>query len=334
MDFQCLQTDGSARAGWLSNGRGVSVATPAFMPVGTQGVVKGMTPTELWDLGYRLLLANTYHLALRPGAEVVAKLGGLRQMMRWNGALLTDSGGYQIFSLARQVRVLEEGARFRSHLDGSLLMLTPEEAFRIQTALGVDIALCLDQLIALPATSAALREATQRTLRWAERTLTARGLQESPSREKGGTAPAGGPATGPAPGPAPKPALWAIVQGGLDPELRQHCIAALLEMSDRHPPPTSFDGYALGGFSVGEDRSARQEVLSAVLPALPPEKPRYLMGSGEPEDILHAIGEGVDLFDCVLPTRNARNGSLYTTRGKVSIRQRHYREAAESIARR
>jgi queuine tRNA-ribosyltransferase len=294
ISYRLAATDGSARAGTLVTERG-EVATPVFMPVGTLGTVKAMTPEELEDLGTGILLANTYHLHLRPGEDVVRALGGLHRFMHWRRPILTDSGGYQIHSLAALNRVTEEGVSFQSHLDGTRLFLSPEKAVAIQEALGSDIMMCLDHLVSLPAELPLLREAMARTTRWAERCKRAR---------------TGGPMS-------TNGALFGIVQGGTDESLRRESAEALLAIG--------FDGYAIGGLSVGEESVAFQDAVAFTAPLLPAEQPRYLMGSGEPEDLLAAVGAGVDLFDCVLPTRNARNGSLYTRTGKLSIKQTRYR---------
>ncbi len=287
--FALQATDGAARAGRLETPRG-AVETPIFMPVGTQGTVKAMTPEELEGLGVQIVLANTYHLHLRPGEEVVRKLGGLHRFMHWERPILTDSGGYQVFSLARLNEVTEEGVRFQSHLDGTALWLTPERAVEIQEALGSDIMMCLDELVALPADAATLRAACERTARWAARCKAARRGEQ---------------------------ALFGIVQGGLLPELRRESVEALVAIG--------FDGYAIGGLGVGEGGAARADTVASTAALLPAERPRYLMGAGEPADLLHAIGQGVDLFDCVLPTRNARNGTLYTRHGRLNIKAARFR---------
>ena len=288
--FAVEATDGAARAGVMETARG-GVATPMFMPVGTQGTVKAMTPEELQALGAQIVLANTYHLHLRPGEDVVRRLGGLHRFMHWERPILTDSGGFQVLSLARLSTVSEDGVRFQSHLDGTPLTLTPEGAVAIQEALGSDVMMCLDQLVALPADEATLRAACRLTARWAARCKSAR-------RGAG--------------------ALFGIVQGGVLPALRSESAQALREIG--------FDGYAIGGLSVGEHRAAMYDTVAHTAPLLPAGQPRYLMGAGEPADLLHAIGAGVDLFDCVLPTRNARNGTLYTRRGKVNIKNARHRE--------
>ncbi len=290
LHFEIKASDGAARTGELGTAHG-AVQTPAFMPVGTLGTVKAMTPEELRAVGAEMVLANTYHLHLRPGEAVVEKLGGLHPFMHWEGPILTDSGGYQVFSLAALNKVDEDGVHFRSHLDGTALYLSPEKAVAIQQALGADIMMCLDHVLALPAEEAQLADAVARTARWAERCLKAR--------------------TG-------ENALFGIVQGGVSEALRRRSAEEISALG--------FDGHAIGGLSVGEPAERMHETVAFTAELLPADRPRYLMGSGEPEQLLAAIGCGVDMFDCVLPTRNARNGSLYTRRGKISIKQSRYRE--------
>ena len=290
LSFTVANADGKARAGWLATPRGL-VHTPIFMPVGTQGSVKAMTPAELDTIGAEIILGNTYHLHIRPGEKTVRALGGLHRFMNWSRPILTDSGGFQIFSLASLNKVDEKGAAFQSHLDGSRLFLDPEGSIAIQEALGSDIMMCFDHLVSLPADEKTLIDALQRTTRWAKRCKDAR---------RGTNA------------------LFGIVQGGTHAQLRLQSLEGLLEIG--------FDGYALGGLSVGEPAAAMYETVAYAAPMLPKDKPRYLMGTGEPEDLLRAIGEGVDMFDCVLPTRNARNGTLYTSRGKINIKQARYKE--------
>jgi queuine tRNA-ribosyltransferase len=275
----------NARLGVLHTPHG-AVETPAFMPVGTQGTVKGLTPAQIRSTGAQMILGNTYHLALRPGEQVVADLGGLHQFMGWDGPILTDSGGFQIFSLAAMARITEEGATFRSHIDGSLVTLTPERAILIQRALGSDIAMALDHVIQLPAPPELVSEAMQRSLRWAERCL--------------------------AVGAAEGQVLFGIVQGGLDRELRLACAERLATMD--------FAGIAMGGLSVGESSADMLRVLDFTVPALPVDKPRYLMGVGRPEDLLAAIERGIDMFDCVIPTRNGRNALAFTKAGPLRLR--------------
>jgi len=298
VQFQALARDPgtAARRGLLRTPHG-DVPTPAFMPVGTQATVKGLTPGQVQATGARMILANTYHLALRPGEDVVAALGGLHKFMGWDRAILTDSGGFQVFSLADRAVISDHGVQFRSHLDGSLLDLTPERAVAIQQALGADVAMCLDHCPALPAAKAAIAAAVTRTINWARR------ARSIPSR--------------------PGQSLFAIVQGGPHPDLRKECTQALLELD--------FDGYAIGGVSVGEAREDVTAALEAATPLLPDDRPRYLMGVGRPQDILQAVQLGVDLFDCVLPTRNGRNATCLTLRGPVRLRNAAHRGSPEPI---
>jgi queuine tRNA-ribosyltransferase len=292
IQFELLATDGAARRGRLHTLHG-DVDTPAFMTVGTQGTVKGLTPDQLRSAGARIVLGNTYHLALRPGDDLVAELGGLHRFMDWDGPILTDSGGYQIFSLTTCRTLDDRGATFRSHLDGSLLELTPERAVAIQENLGSDIAMCLDECPPADAAPERLRDAVRRTLLWAERCQAA---QRRPDQ-----------------------ALFAIVQGGTNLDLRGHCAEALVNLD--------FPGYALGGFSVGETMEQMTACLGPTTGLLPVQKPRYLMGVGRPEDLLAAIACGIDLFDCVLPTRNGRNAMAFTSDGPVRLRNARHRRA-------
>ncbi len=291
LEFLLKKSTGTAspRLGELRLGRGV-VETPVFMPVGTQGTVKAMTPEELQELGAGLILSNIYHLYLRPGVETVAALGGLHKFMNWPGSILTDSGGYQIFSLAPLRKITEEGVNFRSHLDGSSHFLTPEKVVALQQAIGADISVCLDECPGYPAPEAEVRRAADLTLRWAQRCLEARGEAANP--------------------------LFAVVQGGMFPELRREQAQAFRELN--------FDGYCLGGLSVGEDKETTLAMLEVTTPELPEDKPRYLMGVGTPEDLVEGVARGVDMFDCVLPTRNARNGTVFTAAGKVVIKNAAY----------
>ena len=267
-----------------------AVQLPAFMPVGTQATVKGLEIEQVRATGAEMILSNTYHLALRPGERIVEELGGLHGFMGWNGPILTDSGGFQLFSLAAIVKVSEEGAEFRSHLDGDLVELSPERAVAIQESLGADVAMVLDHVVALPAEAEKVRDAMERTVRWAARSQAAHRRADQ--------------------------AQFAIVQGGLDPGLRLECTERLRTMD--------FAGYAVGGLSVGETPEEMYRVLDETVAALPPDRPRYLMGVGRPQDLLAAIGRGIDLFDCVLPTRNGRNAMAYTDRGTVRLRNRRY----------
>lgn len=284
--FEVHAEDGAARMGRLITPHG-GVPTPVFMPVGTRAAVKAMAPDELWSMGYRMVLANTYHLAVRPGAELVRDFGGIARFMGFRGALLTDSGGFQAMSLARINSIDADGIRFRSHLDGAPLTLTPESAIEIQQALGADIIMALDECTPYPADHRRARESLELTARWAERCLRARTSKTQ--------------------------ALFGIVQGGIYPDLRRD--------SARQITALPFDGYAIGGLSVGEPKSAMREMAALGASMLPADRPRYLMGVGTPQDLLAAIGMGFDMFDCVLPTRNARNGSAFTSEGRVSIKQ-------------
>jgi queuine tRNA-ribosyltransferase len=290
-DFQLLARSGRARAGLLRTPHG-SVETPAFMPVGTAGAVKAVVRRDLEELGARLLLANTYHLMLRPGDAVVGGLGGLRSFTGWPGPFLTDSGGYQVFSLAALRSLSEEGVRFQSHIDGSPHLLTPERSMEVQANLGSDIAMAFDECPPYPAPREAVDAATARTTRWAERSRDAH-------RRAGQW-------------------LFGIVQGGVHLDLR--------ERSARELAALDFPGYAVGGLSVGEPKEDMARVLAHLDPILPQEKPRYLMGVGTPDDIVEGVARGVDLFDCVLPTRNARNGQLFTRAGRLAIRNARYRD--------
>lgn len=293
--FQRIREDTAtkARIGRLETVHG-ALETPVFMPVGTQGTVKGLTPELLREVGSEMLLANTYHLALRPGSDVVAAIGGLHRFMGWDGPILTDSGGFQVFSLAKRCKLTEDGVSFRSHIDGRRLDLSPERAIAIQEALGADVVMCLDHCPALPAERGEIAEATERTIRWARR------CKQAHAR--------------------PDQALFGIVQGGAHGDLRTRCAEALGEIG--------FPGYAVGGVSVGESRDEVRLALEVTTPLLPADKPRYLMGVGRPQDILAAVGAGIDMFDCVLPTRNGRNATCLTGQGAVKLRNaRHTLDA-------
>ena len=286
-----------ARRGRITTARGV-IDTPAFMPVGTQGTVKGMLPDALKEVGAQIILANTYHLFLRPGHELVCKLGGVHRFMQWDRPILTDSGGFQVFSLGDLRKISEEGAAFQSHLDGSRHLLTPEFSIEIQLALGADIVMVFDECIPHPAERQYVVDSTNRSARWAKR-----------CRD---VLPAGS-----------SSALFGIVQGGMDRELRQQSAEQLLEIG--------FEGYALGGLSVGEETALMYDLMEFSLPLLPTGQPRYVMGVGTPENLIEGISRGCDMFDCVMPTRNARNGVLFTSFGKLSIKQARYREDAQPI---
>jgi queuine tRNA-ribosyltransferase len=290
ISFDLLGADGAARLGRLHTPHG-DVDTPMFMPVGTQATVKGLTPSMVAEAGARILLANTYHLALRPGDALIAEMGGLHRFMQWDGPILTDSGGYQVYSLAPTRKITDDAAVFRSHIDGALFELTPERAVAIQEHLGSDIAMCLDECPPHGTPPDYLRVAVRRTLHWAER---CRAAHKRPDQ-----------------------ALFAIVQGATDVGLRAECAEALRAMD--------FPGYALGGFAVGETMEQMAAALGPTAALLPPEKPRYLMGVGRPEDILAGIAAGIDLFDCVLPTRNGRNACAFTDDGILRFRNARHR---------
>ncbi len=285
--FDLLTTDSAtrARAGLLHTPHG-TVQTPIFMPVGTRGSVKGLTPDQLRQAGASMILGNTYHLALRPGSEVIAELGGLHSFTGWSGPILTDSGGFQVFSLESLRRLDDDGVEFKSHLDGAILRLSPERATRIQEELGADIAMCFDECPPAGCPAEQLKQAVTRTTAWARR------CKEAHRRADQG--------------------LFGIVQGGLDPKERERSAAELI--------PLDFPGYAIGGLSVGESTEEMYRMLDVTAPLLPEGKPRYLMGVGRPEDLLEGIARGIDMFDCVMPTRNGRNALAFTSKGKVRLR--------------
>ncbi len=311
--FQLNATDGSARRGRLLTPHG-AIETPVFMPVGTQAAVKALTARDLASAGARLVLANTYHLHLRPGEGPIARLGGLHRFMGWDGAVLTDSGGYQVFSLAERRTVSERGVEFRSHLDGSAHFLSPEGAVDVQAALGSDIAMVLDECLSWPAAHDAVRASTELTARWARRArarmLALREGCESPSAD--------GAPTAPVPLVTPDQAQFGIVQGGTFPDLRAWSAAATVEIG--------FEGYALGGLSVGEPADDLYATVEHTVAGLPVDRPRYLMGVGTPANLVEAVARGIDMFDCVLPTRNARNGQLFTRTGRINIKNARYAE--------
>jgi len=289
--FELLETDGAARRGRLTLAHGV-VETPAFMPVGTYGAVKTVSPAELEALGAQIVLGNTFHLWLRPGPEVIGAHGGLHRFMGWQRPILTDSGGFQVFSLGEMRRINEEGVNFRSPLDGSPCFLSPEESMRIQRVLDSDVVMVFDECTPYPADERAAAESMRLSLRWAERSK--RAHEGNPN------------------------ALFGIVQGGMYERLREESVAGLLRLG--------FDGYAVGGLSVGEPKAEMRRVLRHIVPRLPEDRPRYLMGVGTPQDIVEAVVRGVDMFDCVLPTRNARNGWLFTRHGVLKLRNARYRD--------
>jgi queuine tRNA-ribosyltransferase len=302
--FRLIHTDGPARRGVITTPHG-TVETPAFMPVGTQGAVKGVVHAQLESTGAQVLLSNTYHLYLRPGDDLIARRGGLHRFIGWSKPILTDSGGYQVFSLADRRTVTEDGAQFQSHLDGSTHLLTPEKATDIQAQLGPDMAMVLDECLALPATIDSVRESMRRTLRWAARARR-RFLELRHERVAGVRVTNAG------------QAQLGIVQGGTSPELRAE--------SAHETVALGFDAYAIGGLAVGESADVMYDVVQHTAPLLPVDRPRYLMGVGTPQDIVEAVGRGVDLFDCVLPTRNARNGQLFTSQGRINIKNAQYAE--------
>jgi len=290
--FELLARDGAARTGVIHTPRG-DIRTPAFMPVGTAGTVKAMLPQSVRETGADILLGNTYHLMLRPGAERVARLGGLHRFMDWQRPILTDSGGFQVMSLSALRKITEEGVRFQSHIDGHEEFLSPERAMEIQRLLGSDSQMVFDECPALPATHAAIEKSMALSMRWARRSKTAFGEQEGR-------------------------ACFGIVQGGTFADLRVRSAEALKEIG--------FDGYAVGGLAVGEPQSAMFETLDATVPHLPAERPRYLMGVGKPDDIVGAVLRGIDMFDCVLPTRSGRNGQAFTSEGALNLKNARFAE--------
>jgi queuine tRNA-ribosyltransferase len=297
--FSLRATDGAARLGRIETPHG-GFDTPAFMPVGTQGSVKTLLQRDVESIGAGIILGNTYHLMLRPGDALIARLGGLHRFIGWSRPMLTDSGGFQVFSLAERRRVIEEGAEFRSHLDGSLHMLTPERAVDIQARLGSDIAMVLDECLAYPATHDGAAASMARSARWARR-----------CRERFLGMPGGdGPVTNPG------QAQFGIVQGGLFPDLRKESVDLTREIG--------FEGYAIGGLSVGEPIDEMYGTVELTATRLPAHQPRYLMGAGTPEDLVECVARGIDMFDCVMPTRNARNGQLFTSEGRINIRNARY----------
>lgn len=313
MKFELLNNDGPARRGRLIFERG-TVQTPSFMPVGTYGTVKTMTPEELREIGAEIILGNTFHLMLRPGTEVIQAHGDLHNFMHWEGPILTDSGGFQVWSLGREVKLIsgttggrkhgtasskitEEGVTFRSPVDGSKVFLGPEESVAVQQVLGADIIMIFDECTPYPATEAQARESMELSLRWAARSRQAHG--DHPS------------------------ALFGIVQGGMYPELRQISLNGLTELG--------FDGYAIGGLSVGEPKDEMLHILDNLEPGMPKDKPRYLMGVGTPEDLVEAVRRGIDMFDCVMPTRNARNGYLFTSTGMLRIRNSQFEKDTRPV---
>ncbi len=296
MGFELLGSDGAARRGRLAFPRG-TVETPAFMPVGTYGTVKGLNPDDLRKLGAEIILGNTFHLWLRPGTEIIEAHGDLHDFMGWQGPILTDSGGFQVFSLGDMRKISEEGVRFRSPVDGDSVFLDPETSMAIQRSLGSDIVMIFDECTPYPASEDEARTSMELSLRWAQRSRAAHGDSDA--------------------------ALFGIVQGGMYEDLRAESLAGLTEIG--------FDGYAIGGLSVGEPKEEMMSVLDCCVHKLPTESPRYLMGVGTPQDILEAVQRGVDMFDCVMPTRNARNGYLFTSRGILKIRNAASRTSTQPV---
>jgi queuine tRNA-ribosyltransferase len=287
--FELLAEDGRARRGRVTLPRG-TIETPAFMPVGTYGSVKAMLPRDILEIGAEIILGNTFHLYLRPGLEVIAEFGGLHRFIGWDKPILTDSGGFQVFSLAERRKISEEGVSFASPIDGSRVFLSPEESMRIQRVLDSDIVMIFDECTPYPATEAQTRDSMELSLRWALRSKNAHEGNRN--------------------------ALFGIVQGGVFPDLRRRSADALIEIG--------FDGYAVGGLAVGEPQEERERTLDAILPHLPTDRPRYLMGVGRPEDLVESVLRGVDMFDCVMPTRNARNAHIFTRHGTLKIRNARF----------
>ncbi len=292
MQFELLHTDGAARRGRLTSARGV-IETPIFMPVGTVGTVKGLTPRDLLELQAQIVLGNTFHLYLRPGLDIIRDHGGLHEFMRWDKPILTDSGGFQVFSLAEKRKISEEGVTFSSPVDGRKIFLSPEVSMEIQTVLNSDIVMIFDECTPYPASKNRVNDSMRMSLRWAERSKKAFDDLRNPN------------------------ALFGIVQGGMHEDLRRVSADALIDMG--------FDGYAIGGLAVGESFDIRNAMTEIITPMLPSDKPRYLMGVGKPQDLVEGVKRGVDMFDCVMPTRNARNGSLWTTYGELKIRNARYK---------
>jgi queuine tRNA-ribosyltransferase len=297
--FDLLKTDGAARLGRMLTGHG-AVDTPAFMPVATQGSVKSLAPSDLVAAGAQIVLANTYHLLLRPGHELVHELGGLHRFMGWDGPILTDSGGFQVFSLSKLRRIGEEGVEFRSHVDGSLRTLSPESCIAVQHALGVDVLHPLDECLAQPATVEETERSLALTLRWLDRAVAAHRAAGAPG------------------------ALFGIVQGGAHEALRRRAVEAVGALD--------LPGHAIGGLAVGEPKAVMYDITELVAGLLPPDQPRYLMGVGKPADLVEAVARGVDLFDCVLPTRNARNGQAFTAEGPLTIRNARFARDGAPLA--
>lgn len=289
MHFTIIKTDGNSRAGLMETHRGI-INTPTFMPVSTQGTVKAMSPDELKDMGAEIIVCNTYHLYLKPGHEIISSLGGIHRFMNWDRTILTDSGGFQVFSLSALRKIEENGIHFKSHIDGSMHFIGPKDAMEIQSVLGSDIAMVLDECTPYPSSYEYAMKSLELTIRWAA---------QCKELQKEGQA------------------LFGIVQGSLFEDLRKRCAEELIEIG--------FDGYAVGGLSVGEPKEEMHKMIYLTATLLPPDKPRYLMGIGDLKDVLIAVEAGFDMFDCVMPTRNARNGTLFTSRGKISIKRTEFK---------
>jgi queuine tRNA-ribosyltransferase len=296
LEFKISATDAKARRGKLNLLSGV-VETPAFMPVGTYGSVKGLTPDQVKQTGADVVLGNTFHLMLRPGTDVVEQQGGLHKFINWNGPILTDSGGFQVFSLGEMRKISEEGVTFRSPVDGSEIFLGPEDAIKIQHRLGSDVVMVFDECTPFPASEQEAKKSMELSMRWAERCRSAHGNNEA--------------------------ALFGIVQGGMFKELRDESLQRLMDIG--------FDGYALGGLSVGEPKEQMRNIVEYCGERMPAEKPRYLMGVGTPEDIVYAVSQGIDMFECVMPTRNARNGHIFTSRGLLRLRNKRFRNDSRPL---
>ena len=298
-DFKISQTSGRSRSGLIKTSRG-NIETPIFMPVGTLGTVKSLTPEDLSACGAQIILGNTYHLYLRPGCEVIDRFEGLHNFMHWDKPILSDSGGFQVFSLAKLSKITEQGYSFQSHLDGSSHLLTPERSIEVQLCLNSDIIMCLDQCLPYPATDAQTHEAMLLTTRWAERCKHVWEAQAGPQN-----------------------ALFGIVQGGMNKPMRQQSAQAIADIG--------FNGYAIGGLSVGEPKDLMWEMADHTLPYLPDDKPKYIMGVGKPEDLVELVGMGADMFDCVMPTRNARNGQLFTRHGTINIANARHTQDVDPV---
>ncbi len=320
-EFRVESTSGAARAGTLTLPHG-EVRTPCFMPVGTQGTVRALSPNDLRTAGVSLVLANTYHLHVRPGEDVVGRLGGLHRFMGWDRPLLTDSGGFQVFSLEGSRTVSDDGVEFQSHVDGSRRFLTPERAMEIQWALGADVAMAFDHVVPGGADLATARDAMERTLQWLERG--ARRHRELSDGRTVGQSDGERLTVRPSDSPTVRQTMWPILQGGAHSELRIEGLRRILDQGE-------WTGLAVGGLSVGEPKAVMYEMLERLAPRLPPAVPRYLMGVGFPEDLVAAVARGVDLFDCVAPTRNGRNGAAYTADGPVNIRNAAHRDDARPL---